>query len=221
MAPLPRPPLPPLIVLLGPTAVGKTALSLALCRRFRGEIVSADSRQVYRGMDIGTAKATPAEQAQAPHHLLDIRDPDEILTVAEYQQMAYAAIAQIHARGHVPFLVGGTALYLRAVTLGLRIPEVPPDPALRAALGLHPTVPVVGYFGRLEHGKGVDVLLDAAALVHTKLPTAFLLVGDGPLRVALTERAAAARTRDRSEGRRAGARRARRSRRERREVTPC
>ena len=126
--------LPPLIVLLGPTAVGKTALSLDLCQAFAGEIISADSRQIYRGMDIGTAKATPAEQARAPHQLIDIRDPDETLTLAEYQALAYAAIDAIHARGHVPFLVGGTALYIRAVVRGLRIPNVPPNPALRAEL---------------------------------------------------------------------------------------
>jgi tRNA dimethylallyltransferase len=125
---------PPLIVLLGPTAVGKTALSLSLCTRFNGEIISADSRQIYRMMDIGTAKATPAEQARIPHHLIDIRRPDEPFTLAEYQRLAYGAIDAIHARGHVPFLVGGTALYVRAVVEGLRIPEVPPNPALRAEL---------------------------------------------------------------------------------------
>ncbi len=127
-------PFPPLIVLLGPTAVGKTALSLELCRRFKGEIISADSRQIYRMMDIGTAKATPAEQATSPHHLIDIRSPDEPLTVAEYQRLAYSTINAIHDRGNVPFLVGGTALYVRAVVEGLRIPEVPPNPELRAEL---------------------------------------------------------------------------------------
>ncbi len=126
--------LPPLIVLLGATAVGKTELSLHLAERFNGEIVSADSRQVYRGMDIGTAKATPAEQRRAPHHLLDIRTPDQTLTLATYQQLAYAAIADIHRRGRTPFLVGGSALYLRAVVLGLEIPVAPPDPLLRAGL---------------------------------------------------------------------------------------
>jgi tRNA dimethylallyltransferase len=127
-------PFPPLIVLLGPTAVGKTAFSLELCTRFNGEIVSADSRQIYRMMDIGTAKATPAEQAGAPHHLIDIRRPDEPLTLAEYQRLAYRTIDAIHERGHVPFLVGGTALYVRAVVEGLRIPEVPPNPEMRAEL---------------------------------------------------------------------------------------
>lgn len=124
----------PLIVLLGATAVGKTALSLALCTRFDGEVVGADSRQVYRGMDIGTAKASPQERAQVPHHLLDVRTPDDPLTVAEYQQMAYQTIDAIHLRNKIPFLVGGTALYIRAVAEGLRIPEVPPNPVLRAEL---------------------------------------------------------------------------------------
>jgi tRNA dimethylallyltransferase len=125
---------PPLIVILGPTGVGKTELSIELCKMLNGEVISADSRQIYRGMDIGTAKATPAEQAAAPHHLLDIRDPDEVLTVAEYQQIAYATIDAIHRRGAIPLLVGGTALYIRAVVEGLRIPTAPPDPILRAEL---------------------------------------------------------------------------------------
>jgi tRNA dimethylallyltransferase len=126
--------LPPLIVLLGPTGVGKTELSLGLCEQFQGEVIGADSRQIYRGMDIGTAKPTLHERQRAPHHLIDIRNPDETLTVAEYQQLAYHAIDEIHQRGHVPFLVGGTALYVRTVVQGLHIPEVPPDPALRAEL---------------------------------------------------------------------------------------
>ena len=133
--PMPTPPVfPPLIVILGPTAVGKTALSLTLCERFDGEIVSADSRQIYRGMDIGTDKASPADRQRVPHHLLDLCTPDEVLTLATYQQLAYAAIDGVHARGRVPFLVGGTALYVRAVVQGLRIPAAPPDPALRAEL---------------------------------------------------------------------------------------
>lgn len=123
-----------LIVITGPTAVGKTALSIELCTRFDGEVVSADSRQIYRHMDIGTAKPSPAERAQAPHHLFDLRQPDEVLSLAEYQTLAYAAIDEIHGRGKVPFLVGGTALYLNAVVKGLKIPDVPPNPALRAEL---------------------------------------------------------------------------------------
>jgi tRNA dimethylallyltransferase len=121
-------------VLLGPTAVGKTALSLDLCEQFSGEVVGADSRQIYRGMDIGTAKPTAAERQRVPHHLVDICEPDEPFSLADYQQAAYATIDAIHARGHLPFLVGGTALYVRAVVDGLRLPEVPPNPILRAQL---------------------------------------------------------------------------------------
>ncbi|NOZ30192.1 MAG: tRNA (adenosine(37)-N6)-dimethylallyltransferase MiaA [Chloroflexi bacterium] len=125
---------PPLIAIVGPTAVGKTALSLDLAEAVNGEVVSADSRQIYRYMDIGTAKPTPDERARVPHHLLDVVDPDQTLTLAQYQRLAYAAIEEIHRRGRVPLLVGGTGLYVRAVLEGLRIPEVPPDPELRARL---------------------------------------------------------------------------------------
>lgn len=125
---------PPLIVILGATAVGKTALGLELAEEFDGEIVGADSRQIYRGMDIGTAKPSAQEQARVPHHLIDVRPPDGQMALATYQEMAYAAIDDIQQRDRVPFLVGGSALYLRAVTEGLRIPSVAPDPALRAEL---------------------------------------------------------------------------------------
>ena len=125
---------PPLIVILGPTAVGKTALSLDLAVRFDGEIVGADSRQIYLGMDIGTAKPSAEEQARVPHHLIDVQPPDRHIALATYQQMAFRAIDAIHRRGRVPFLVGGSALYLRAVTEGLQIPEVAPNPRLRTEL---------------------------------------------------------------------------------------
>ncbi|GAB4121739.1 MAG: tRNA (adenosine(37)-N6)-dimethylallyltransferase MiaA [Roseiflexaceae bacterium] len=124
----------PLIAIVGPTAVGKTALSLQLAHHLGGEIVSADSRQVYRQMDIGTAKATAAEQAQAPHHLIDLVDPDEDFSLATYQDLAYAAIAEITARGRIPLLVGGTGQYLAAVLQGWQIPRVAPQPDLRARL---------------------------------------------------------------------------------------
>ena len=126
--------LPPLIVVVGPTAVGKTELSIRLAEAVAGEIVSADSRQVYRGMDVGTAQATPAEQARVTHHLIDAVEPDEPLGLAQFQTMAYAAIDGILARGHVPFLVGGTGQYVRAVVEGWQVPRVPADEALREAL---------------------------------------------------------------------------------------
>ena len=117
----------PLIAILGPTAVGKSALALQLAQQCRGEIVSADSRQVYRSMDIGTAKPSVAEQRLVPHHLIDLVNPNEPFTLAEYQRLAYAAIAQVHARGNTPFFVGGTGLYVRAVLEGLSIPRVAPN----------------------------------------------------------------------------------------------
>lgn len=125
---------PPLIVLLGPTAVGKTALSAALCNRYGGHVVNADSRQIYRQMDIGTAKPTPDEITHAPHHLIDIRNPDESLSLSEYQTLAYQTINDLHAKQIQPLLIGGSALYIRSVVEGLRIPEVPPNPELRAEL---------------------------------------------------------------------------------------
>ena len=97
---------PPLLVIVGPTAVGKTALSLEIGRRFDGEIISADSRLFYRGMDIGTAKPTPAEQAAIPHHLIDICNPDQTLSLGEYQDLALAAIKNCHQRGKLPILIG-------------------------------------------------------------------------------------------------------------------
>ncbi len=125
---------PPLVVIVGPTAVGKTDLAVYLAQEVSGEIVSADSRQVYRGMDIGTAKATREEQEQAAHHLVDIVDPDETLGLAQFQELAAAAIAGITAQGRVPFLVGGTGQYVMAVVEGWKVPRVPPDETLRREL---------------------------------------------------------------------------------------
>jgi tRNA dimethylallyltransferase len=124
----------PLIVIVGPTAVGKTALSLHLAEEMEGEIVSADSRLFYRGMDIGTAKPTPEERARVPHHLIDIATPDETVGLAEFKEQASAAIADIHARGKLPLLIGGTGQYVRAVVEGWRVPRVPPNTDLRAEL---------------------------------------------------------------------------------------
>ncbi|MBK9712178.1 MAG: tRNA (adenosine(37)-N6)-dimethylallyltransferase MiaA [Kouleothrix sp.] len=124
----------PLLAIVGPTAVGKTGLAIELARALGGEIVSADSRQVYRHMDIGTAKPTPAERAAAPHHLIDVVDPDEEFSLAVYQDLAAAAIADITGRGRLPLLVGGTGQYLAAVLEGWQIPRVAPQPELRADL---------------------------------------------------------------------------------------
>lgn len=125
---------PRLVVVLGPTASGKSGLAIALAQRFEGEIVSADSRQVYRGLDIGTAKVTLEEQALVPHHLLDVVDVSEVYTVAQFQRQALAAIDAILARGHQPFLVGGSPHYIQAVVDNLEIPPIAPQPTLRAQL---------------------------------------------------------------------------------------
>lgn len=124
----------PLVAVVGPTAVGKTRVALRLAEDFAGEIVSSDSRQIYRGMDIGTAKPTAAELARAPHHLIDVVDPGTDFHVAEFQAAAYAAINAIHKRDKVPFLVGGTGQYVHAVIEGWQIPPVPPDEAFRVRL---------------------------------------------------------------------------------------
>ncbi len=123
-----------MIVIVGPTAVGKTAISLELAERLDGEIVSADSRLFYRGMDIGTAKPTQEERLRVPHHLIDVADPCEIWSLALFQKAAAEAIAGIHARRHLPFLVGGTGQYIHAVTHGWAPPAANPDMHLRAEL---------------------------------------------------------------------------------------
>lgn len=130
---------PKLIVILGTTACGKSGLGVTLAKKYNGEIVSADSRQVYRGLDLGTGKIMPEEMEGVPHHMLDVVDPGEPYSVALFQKGAYAAIDGIVARGRVPFLVGGTGLYVRSVAEGYVFHEAPPDPALREELEALPT----------------------------------------------------------------------------------
>ena len=131
--PSPLPPVP-LIVIVGPTAVGKTGISIQLAERLEGEIVSADSRLFYRGMDIGTAKPTLEQRASVPHHLIDVTDPGDSWSLALFQQAAAQAITAIHARGHIPMLVGGTGQFIHAVTYGWIPPLTRPDKQLRAEL---------------------------------------------------------------------------------------
>jgi len=145
-------PIPNLFVIVGPTAVGKTALALDLARRLSGEIVSADSRQIYRQMDIGTAKPTREEQSLVPHHLIDVVAPDEPYTLAQFQADAYAAIDGILGRGKLPLLVGGTGLYVRAVVEGLHIPRVPPNQELRAQLARQDPLALFEHLRELDPG---------------------------------------------------------------------
>ena len=132
-------PLPKLIVIEGTNASGKSSLAVELAARFSGEIVSADSRQVYRRLDLGSGKITPEEMNGVPHHLLDVRNPGEFFSMADFQRLAYEAIDGILARSHVPFLVGGTGLYVDAVADGYELSDKSPDHDLRARLETYET----------------------------------------------------------------------------------
>lgn len=122
---------PKLLVLVGPTAVGKTRLSLEIAHRFGCEIISGDSMQVYRGMDIGTAKATLEEQRSVPHHLIDIREPDEPFSVSDFHELAKQTILEIDGRGRLPFIVGGTGLYIESVCYEYEFSECGSDEEFR------------------------------------------------------------------------------------------
>ena len=125
---------PTVLVILGPTGSGKSDLAVKIAKKVQGEVISADSRQVYRGLDIGTGKITLEEMQGVPHHLIDVCPPKKVFTVAQYQKMALRAIEDIVARGHVPIIAGGTGFYIDAVTRGIILPEVPADKTLRKKL---------------------------------------------------------------------------------------
>src|SRR4030042_1144815 len=124
----------PLVVILGPTAVGKTEIAIQLAEKFGGEIVSADSRLFYRGMDIGTAKPSIQERIRVPHHLIDVATPDETWSLGIFQREANTAIRESHAHHHLSFMVGGTGQFLRSVIEGWKLPSVKPNPHLRDVL---------------------------------------------------------------------------------------
>lgn len=151
----------PLIVIVGPTAVGKTEVSVELALHFNGEIVSADSRLLYRGMDIGTAKPNTEERDLVMHHLIDVSEPHQVWSLAKYQRHAYAAIDEILARKKIPFLVGGTGQYIKAILEGWKIPEAKADPKLRTVL--NDWALEIGYQGIYDRLNHLDP--DAAALI--------------------------------------------------------
>lgn len=124
----------PVIVICGPTATGKSALAVTLAQIFNGEVISADSRQIYTGFDIGSAKITESEMYGIPHHMIDIIHPNEYFSVADFQKMARQKIAEIHARGKLPIICGGTGMYIDAVVYDMQFPEVLPHAELRAQL---------------------------------------------------------------------------------------
>ena len=123
-----------LIAIIGPTGIGKTKLAIQLALRFHGEIVNADSRQIYRHMEIGTAKPGKEELSSVPHHLVDIIEPSREFSLAEYQQLVYSAINDIQMLGKIPFLVGGSGLYVWGVLEGWTVPKVAPDVTFRRQL---------------------------------------------------------------------------------------
>jgi tRNA dimethylallyltransferase len=155
-----------ILALVGPTAVGKTAAAIELAEALSGEIISADSRYLYRGLEIGTAKPTPAERAGVPHHLIDVTTPDQPWTLADYQRAAYAAIDDVLDRGRLPLLVGGTGQYVRAVTDGWRVPPGAPAGPLRAELGQ--MLAAGGVEALAERLRQVDP--ESAARVDTRNP---------------------------------------------------
>jgi tRNA dimethylallyltransferase len=181
----PTPAFPPLLVVAGGSATGKTGLSLALAEAIGDvEIISADSRQVYRHMDIGTAKVGAAERARVPHHGLDLVDPDEIFTAADFQHHAYAVLPDIAARGRWAILVGGTGLYLRTVARGMPFDTDAADPDVRAALEerlereglavlaaeLERSAPLLAAATHLANPRRVVRALERARLLGDRLP---------------------------------------------------
>ena len=152
----------PLIIIVGPTAVGKTALSIRLAEAFQGEIVSADSRLFYQGMDIGTAKPSQDEIAKVPHHLIDVATPDQEWSLGMYLSRSQEIIDEIYNRGSVPFLVGGTGQYIQAIIEGWDLPKTKPNPELRGVLdSWADKVGVDGMRERLAHldpeaAEGID-----------------------------------------------------------------
>ena len=146
-----------LIVILGPTASGKTALSIKLAKKFNGEVISADSRQVYKGMDIGSGKITKKEMAGIPHYLLDVANPKTRFTVSQYQKLAQKAIDKIFKKNKLPIIVGGTGFYIQSIVAGIVIPEVKPDWKLRKKLSSQPLSELVKQLTALDPARAGNI----------------------------------------------------------------
>lgn len=149
-------------MLIGPTAVGKTKLSIDLAKKFNGEIISGDSMQIYKGMDIGTAKITREEMEGVPHHLIDIKEPDESFSTAEFQELVREKISEISSRGKMPMIVGGTGLYIQSVIFDYHFTEAPSDPAFR--ISLEEEAETKGQ--EFVHGKLKEVDPQSASRIH-------------------------------------------------------
>ena len=153
--------LPPLIAIIGPTAVGKTEISIHLAERLNGEIVSADSRLLYRGMDIGTAKPSPQDRTRIPHHLIDVTEPENPWSLGLYRRAAHEAIKAVHLRGRLPFLVGGTGQYVSAILEGWSPPPKSDDPKVRSELEAFASV----HGSQALHERLTDVDPDTASRI--------------------------------------------------------
>lgn len=147
----------PILVIVGPTASGKTGLAIKLAKERNGEVISADSRQVYKGLDIGTGKVTVAEMDAIKHHLIDVADPKEVFSVSDFQKLGKEAITDIHSRGKLPIIAGGTGFYIQALVDGLVLPEVPPDKTLRKNLEKMPLSKLLSLLKKLDKKRYVTI----------------------------------------------------------------
>ncbi len=146
-----------IIVVLGPTASGKSALAVKIARLINGEVISADSRQVYRGLDIGSGKITKREMRGVPHHLLDVANPKRQFSVVQYRKLALYAITDIVKRGKVPILCGGTGFYIQSIISGIILPEVPPNPKLRKKLETKGAIELFAMLKELDPRRSAEI----------------------------------------------------------------
>ncbi len=149
--------LPKVIAVVGPTATGKSDLAVQLALLLKGEVISADSRQVYRGLDIGSGKVTKSEMRGIPHHLLDVEDPKHVYTVERYQKDAQSAVADIISRGKTPVICGGTGFYIDALVYNTRFPDVAPDRALRTRLAKKSTASLMRELMKLDARRAQEI----------------------------------------------------------------
>jgi len=157
-----------LIVIVGPNASGKSELAVALAKKFNGEVISADSRQVYKGMDIGSGKIKKSETKGIPHHLLDVASPKSVFTVTRYRQLALKAVEKIRRAGKIPILCGGTGFYIQAVIDGITIPQVKPDWKLRQQLEKLPAEKLYSILRKLDPDRAKSIEPQKSAAAHPR-----------------------------------------------------
>ncbi len=146
-----------IIVICGPTATGKSALAVQLAKQYNGEVISADSRQVYKGLDIGSAKITQQEMDGVKHHLIDVTNPADYFSVADFQALAHDAIREINTHGKLPIICGGTGMYIDAIIYGTQFPEVPPNPELREQLEKLSTLELYEQLQDLDPDRAIEI----------------------------------------------------------------